>query len=232
VNATAAAGAAQGQRNALVAGASGLVGRALLQRLLDVPYYRRVEVLLRRPVAGLAASTRLKVAIVDFARLPELPATDDVFIALGTTIKAAGSKAAFRRVDFDAVLNTARAGLAAGATRLVVVSALGADSRSTVFYNRVKGEMEDAVAALGYRSLVVVRPSLLVGDRAALGQPARTAEGWAVRLAGPWMNWLPRSVRPIRAEAVAEAMLLAALDARPGVRIIESAEMQRMGRST
>lgn len=219
-------------RNALLAGASGLVGRALLRRLLDSPAYRRVLVLLRRPVPDLPASEKLAMVNVDFDRLPGLPAVDDVFIALGTTIKVAGSKAAFRRVDFDGVLNTARAGRAAGATRLVVVSALGADHRSGVFYNRVKGEMEEAVAGLGYRCVVVVRPSLLVGDRAALGQPERRAERWALRLAGPWMGWLPRSVRPIGAEAVAGAMLRAALEARPGVRVVESAEMQRTGRST
>ena len=89
-----------------------------------------------------------------------------MFITLGTTIKVAGSQAAFRQVDFAFVVNTARAAKAAGATRLAVVSALGADTKSRVFYNRVKGEMEAAVAQLGYQSIVIAQPSMLLGDRA------------------------------------------------------------------
>lgn len=121
------------ERSALLAGATGLVGRALLALLLDSPRYGRVQVLLRREAAELATHRKLKAAVVDFAALPRLPPADDVFIALGTTIKVAGSRQAFRRVDFDAVLSTARAGRAAGATRLLVVSALGADAGSSVF---------------------------------------------------------------------------------------------------
>jgi len=104
------------------------------------------------------------------------PAVDDVFIALGTTIKVAGSREAFRAVDFDAVVAVARAARAAGATRLGVVSAMGADSRSPVFYNRVKGEMEDAVQGLGFETVVIARPSLLAGDRTALKQAPRPGE--------------------------------------------------------
>ena len=112
------------------------------------------------------------------------PPVDDVFITLGTTIKVAGSQAAFRQVDFAFVVNTARAARVAGATRLAVVSALGADAKSRVFYNRVKGEMEAAIAQLGYKSVVIAQPSLLLGDRAALGQPVRSSEVWAARLLG------------------------------------------------
>jgi uncharacterized protein YbjT (DUF2867 family) len=141
-----------------------------------------------RPAAprgpGIRADRKLQVHQVDFARLPALPAVDDVYVALGTTIKVAGSRAAFRQVDFDFVVDTARAARAAGATRLAVVSAMGADARSRVFYNRVKGEMEAAIAQLGYESVVIARPSLLLGDRAALGQPARSGETWATRARG------------------------------------------------
>ncbi len=122
--------AAADARVALLAGASGLVGRALLALLLDSPRYRRVHALLRRPVAGLPAHAKLQATIVDFEQLPPLPAADDVFVALGTTIRAAGSQAAFRSVDFDAALSVARAGRAAGARCLLVVSALGADLAS------------------------------------------------------------------------------------------------------
>ena len=117
-------------RSALLAGATGLIGRALLTLLLESPHYAGVHALLRRSVRDLPAHTKLHVDVVDFERLPALPAVDDVFIALGTTIKVAGSEAAFRRVDFDAVLATARLARAAGARRVIVVSALGADARS------------------------------------------------------------------------------------------------------
>src|SRR5207253_935177 len=173
-------------RIALLAGATGLVGRALLQMLLTSKQYRSVHVLLRRSAPDIEANAKLNVHQVDFARLPAaFPAVDDVFIALGTTIKIAGSEAAFRQVDFDFVVNTARAARASGATRLAVVSALGADAKSRVFYNRVKGEMQAAIAQLDYESVVIAQPSLLLGNRTALGLPARRAEVWATRLLGP-----------------------------------------------
>ena len=214
-------------RTALLAGATGLVGRALLPMLLAGKHYRSVDVLLRRAAPDIKTSAKLKVHQVDFARLPEaFPTVDDVFIALGTTIKVAGSEAAFRQVDFDFVVNTARAARAAGATRLAVVSALGADAESRVFYNRVKGEMQAAIAQLGYESVVIAQPSLLLGDRAALGQPARSGEIWAARLLGP-LGWIvPKGVRPIPAPAVASALLAAILDTKPGVRVLKSGAMQ------
>jgi uncharacterized protein YbjT (DUF2867 family) len=214
-------------RTALLAGATGLVGRALLPMLLASKYYRSVHVLLRRTPPDIKASPKLKIHQVDFTRLPAaLPAVDDVLIALGTTIKVAGSEAAFRQVDLDFVLNIARAARAAGATRLAVVSALGADAKSRVFYNRVKGEMQVAIAQLGYESVVIAQPSLLLGDRAALGQPARSGEVWAARLLGP-LGWIvPKGVRPIPARTVASALLAAILEAKPGVRVLKSGVMQ------
>jgi uncharacterized protein YbjT (DUF2867 family) len=206
-------------RIALLAGSTGLVGRALLPLLLASPRYVQVHALVRR--SGLPSQARLQIHEVDFQALPALPPVDDVFIALGTTIKVAGSQAAFRQVDFDAVVNTARAAHAAGATRLTVVSALGADAHSRVFYNRVKGEMQEAVAALGYQSVVIVQPSLLLGDRSALGQPVRAAEVWGGRLLG----WLPRSVRPIAASQVAQALLRALAHPRPGLTLLRSGDL-------
>ena len=214
-------------RTALLAGATGLVGRALLPLLLASKHYRAVHVLLRRAAPGIDASPKLKVHHIDFALLPAaFPAVDDVFITLGTTIKVAGTEAAFRQVDFDFVVNTARADRAAGATRLAVVSALGANAKSGVFYNRVKGEMEAAIAQLGYTSIVIAQPSLLLGDRAALGQPVRRAEVWAARLLGPTSWMMPKGVRPIHARAVASAMLDGILTAKPGVRVLKSGAMQ------
>jgi len=218
-------------RTALLAGATGLVGRALLPMLLVCKQYRSVHVLQRSTTPHTQANAKLEVHQVDFARLPaELPTVDDVFIALGTTIKVAGSEAAFRQVDIDFVVNTARAARAAGARRLAVVSALGADAKSRVFYNRVKGEMQAAVVQLGYESVVIAQPSLLLGDRAALGQPARRGEMWAARLLGP-IGWVvPKALRPIPARAVASALLAAILDAKPGVvRVLKSGAMQTRG---
>ena len=211
----------------MLAGATGLVGRALLSLLVDSDRYRSAHVLLRRTSGNIAADPKLKIQEVDFARLPTaFPAVDDVYIALGTTIKMAGSEAAFRQVDFDFVVNIARAARTAGATRLAVVSALGADPTSRIFYNRVKGEMELAIMQIGYESVVIAQPSLLLGDRAALGQPARSGELWAERLLAP-LGWIvPKGVRPIPARAVASALLPAILDAKPGVRVLTSGAMQ------
>ncbi|MCU0937699.1 MAG: NAD(P)H-binding protein [Burkholderiaceae bacterium] len=212
-------------RKAWLAGASGLVGRALLARLLADARYVQVLALLRRAV-DLPAHPRLACRQIDFDQLPPLAPVDDVFIALGTTLKAAGSQAAFRKVDFDAVVNTARGGRAAGARRLMVVSALGADAGSRVFYNRVKGEMEQAVTALGYDTVVLAQPSLLLGDRAALGQPLRLGEAAAQWLLRPGLRLLPQRVRPIEATAVARALHEAAWNAATGVTRLPSARMQ------
>ena len=219
-------------RAALLAGATGLVGSALLPMLLASNQYRSVHVLLRRAALDIKTNAKLEVHQVDFARLPaEFPTVDDVFIALGTTIKAAGSEPAFRQVDFDFVVNTARAARATGATRLAVVSALGADAKSRVFYNRVKGEMQAAIVRLGYESVVIAQPSLLLGDRAALGQPPRSGEVWAARLLEPLGWMLPKVLRAIPASAVASALLAAILDAKPGVvRVLRSGAMQARDR--
>jgi uncharacterized protein YbjT (DUF2867 family) len=217
-------------RRVWLAGATGLVGRELLDRLLADPASSEVHLLLRRAAPALPTHPTLQSHLVDFDRLPALPPADEVFIALGTTIKQAGSREAFRRVDFDAVVNTARAGHAAGATRLGVVSALGADARSGVFYNRVKGEMQDAVARLGYRTVVFAQPSLLLGDRARLGQPVRPLEAWAMRCSKPVMALLPRGVRPIAAADVAAALLQALRTRPPGVHVLSSGAMQQAPR--
>jgi uncharacterized protein YbjT (DUF2867 family) len=222
---------ATAKRTALLVGGTGLVGRALLSLLLASEPYRQVHLLVRRELPSLTPSTKLTVHHVDLAQLSgfALPAADDVFIALGTTIKVAGSESAFRQVDYDYVVSAARAGLASGARRLAVVSAMGADPKSRVFYNRVKGEMEAVVAQLGYETVVIAQPSLLLGDRGALGQPARRAEALATRLVAP-MSWLvPKSVRPIHAQDVAAAMVAAVLTAGPGVHRLASGAMQ--GRS-
>jgi len=162
------------KRTVALAGATGLVGRSILEGLLADTSVQSVHVLARGKPRVVHA--RLTCHIVDFAALSPLPPVDEVYLALGTTIKVAGSQAAFRAVDFDANLAVARAAIAAGARRCGLVSAMGADAKSGVFYNRVKGELEEALAQLPFEGLVIARPSLLMGDRVALGQPERPLE--------------------------------------------------------
>lgn len=214
----------------LLAGATGLVGRELLaQWLADGAV---VHALLRREVADLPGSPRLHRHVIDFAQPGRLPHADMLCIALGTTIKVAGSQAAFRAVDFDAVVNVARAARDAGVKRCAVVSALGANAHSTVFYNRVKGEAEDALTRLGFERLVIARPSLLAGHREALHQAPRRGEQWTLKLLAPIHALIPARVRPIEAAVVARAMRLALAQSAPAVEIIESGAMQRLGAST
>ena len=156
---------------ALLAGGTGLIGREVAAQWAGPGL---LHLLVRRPLQ--VASPLQRVQVVDYAALPPLPAADVAFCCLGTTIAAAGTQAAFRAVDFDAVVAFARAAQRAGVRRLAVVSALGASAGSTVFYNRVKGEMEAELASLGFERLVIARPSLLAGDRAATGQATRWAE--------------------------------------------------------
>lgn len=210
--------------NLLLAGATGLVGREIT-RQWEGP--GTLHLLVRRPMP--APGPLQRVLVVDFAALPALPAADAAVCTLGTTIAVAGSQAAFRAVDFDAVLAFARAARAAGARRLAVVSSLGANRHSGNFYSQVKGEMEFAVAALGFEGVVIVRPSLLTGDRQALGQPLRTGEKLSQLLAAPLSPLLPLGWRPIAASTVARAMLRALAQAEPGARIFDSAMLQRLG---
>jgi len=162
---------------------------------------------------------------VDFKALPALPAVDDVFIALGTTIKVAGSQAAFRAVDFEAVVAVALAAKSSGATKLGVVSAMGADPKSSIFYNRTKGEMEEALASIGFDSLVIARPSMLAGDREALGQPARIGERIALAVSKFLKPLIPANYRAIPARDVAYALITAVKTGQPGVQRLLSGSM-------
>lgn len=222
--ATSGAGALAAARVAVVAGATGLVGRAVLDLLVADRSYSAIHCVGRRApevqhhkmVAHLTRS---------FSGL-DLPPVDDVFIAVGTTIKVAGSREAFRAVDFDAVLAIARASRNAGATRLGVVSAMGADSQSRIFYNRVKGEMEDAVARLDFEAIVIARPSLLTGDRDKLSQVSRPVEKISLFAAHWFMPLIPANYRPVHADDVAQALTSAVACARGGVRVMLSSELQ------
>lgn len=206
-----------------LAGATGLVGRAILEGLLADESVTSVHALGRRePVVN---HPKLNSRVVDFVALPPLPPIDEVYLALGTTIKAAGSQSAFRAVDFDANLSVARAALAAGAQHAGLVSAMGADASSRIFYNRVKGEVEEALARIPFNGLVIARPSLLVGDREALDQPARPAERVATVLSRLLGRFIPANYRPVAAADVARA-LLARVPSAQGRVVLLSGEMQ------
>ena len=226
-SAAVAATVAAGARTVLVAGASGLVGREILNALLTDSSVSAVHCVGRRAVG--ATDPRVISHIVDFASLPALPAVVEVYIALGTTIAVAGGQQAFRTVDFESVVAVARAARAAGAQRLGVVSAMGAKPQSSIFYNRVKGEMEAAVAALGYDTLVIARPSVLAGDRGALGQPVRSGESLALAVSTLLRPLVPRNLRAIPAHKVARALIQAVQAARPGRQVLLSGAMQRAG---
>ncbi|MGZ5195626.1 MAG: NAD(P)H-binding protein [Ramlibacter sp.] len=192
-------------RTVLVAGATGLVGREVLAGLLADDSVAAVHTLGRRDVP--LRHPKLTQHQVDFKALPALPRVDEAFVALGTTIKVAGSQEAFRAVDHDAVIAVAKAAKAAGALRLGVVSAMGADKRSSIFYNRVKGETEEALAALGFDTLVIARPSFLAGDRESLGQPVRGGEKLALRISRVLAPLIPDNLKSIDARLVAHALL-------------------------
>jgi uncharacterized protein YbjT (DUF2867 family) len=219
---------------ALLAGATGLVGGRCLERLLGDAAFGEVVAVARRPLAGERA--RLRVALCpDFARLEELPPATEAgggggkataLCALGTTIKQAGSQAAFRAVDHDAVLAFARWARRSGAETFVVCSAVGASAQSRIFYSRIKGETEEALAGVGFPRLVIVRPSMLLGERA---EP-RTAEA-AVQAVTRGLNPLLlgplRRYRGVAADTVAAAMVRAAKQAPEGRHVWEHDEIQR-----
>jgi len=215
-------------KQALLAGATGLVGGQLLARLLAHPAYSRVEVLVRRELP--VRNSKLVQRVVDFEHLEAVSgiSADDVFCCLGTTIRKAGSQQAFRRVDHDYALALAGLARAAGAQQFLMVSALGADARSSVFYSRVKGETERDIAATGLAKVVFMRPSLLLGERQEVrtGERVGSVVGWLIAplLIGPL-----RKYRPIDADHVAAAMAYAANhDFRSGP--VESDEIEKLAR--
>lgn len=210
--------------DALLAGATGLIGRELAAQWTGPG---TLHLLVRKP---LPTVPRQRVHVVDYTALPAMPPATSAYCCLGTTIAVAGSQAAFRAVDFDAVLAFARTAQAAGVRRFGVVSALGASTRSGNFYSRVKGEMEAALQALNFDSLVIARPSLLAGNREALGQPPRLGERVTLALTAPLSGLIPLAWRPIEAAVVARALLRAVAQGQPGVRVVDSAELQRLGR--
>jgi uncharacterized protein YbjT (DUF2867 family) len=212
------------KRTAVVAGASGLIGRELLTRLLREPVYESVVALTRRSLNAGDRVTEVPAHFDKLGRLlaPVVPAdaTVDAYCCLGTTMRAAGSEAAFRQVDFDYVVAFGRWAAQHSVRRLVVITALGADAESRVFYNRVKGQVEVALRELTGLALTIVRPSLLDGPRPEW----RVGEFLALAVSRPLRGLLPARVRPVRAEDVAQSMIDVAQRADAPA-LIESADM-------
>jgi uncharacterized protein YbjT (DUF2867 family) len=216
-----AAGRREAARVVLLAGATGLVGGECVRALAARPDVTEVIALVRRSLPAALRLPKVTERVVDFERLAEEAgelSPTHVVCALGTTIRTAGSREQFRRVDHDYVVALAHLGIDRGARHFVLVSSLGADPRSRVFYSRVKGDVEQAVRALPYRGLTIVRPSLLLGER----DERRVGEAIAKRLA----FLTPPRYKPVHARDVAAAIVEAVVEDRPGARIIESAEIR------
>jgi len=205
----------------LLVGATGLVGREVLRLALSDARVSQVVAPVRKP---LPAHPKLDAPLVDFDRLPpDAPwwRVDAVICTLGTTMKVAGTRQLFRRVDHDYPLAVARLALAAGTRTYALNSAAGANAGSRIFYNRVKGELERDLEALGFRSLTYVRPGLIGGER----DEARAGEGAALRLLRVLGPVLPRRWRINPAPRIAAALLEAALAAAPGVHVVASEQL-------
>lgn len=205
----------------LLAGATGLTGEHLLDRLLNEPTISRVLAPTRRP---LAEHPHLENPVGNIADLlPELEGRVDIaYCCLGTTLKDAGSEEAFRQVDHDLIVRYAQRARDMGARHLLVISAIDADPASSIFYNRVKGETEQALRAQNWPQLTIARPSLLIGNRV---EP-RLVE----RIAAPLSRLIPGRYHGIEACQLARALWRLALEEQDGIRVVESDELRRLGK--
>jgi uncharacterized protein YbjT (DUF2867 family) len=196
------------------------VGFECVRQFAESREIARVVALARRAQPGVVGQASVETPVIDFERLDEAAEyfrVSHIVCALGTTMRKAGSQERFRRVDHDYPLAAARIGLRQGARHFLLVSALGANVRSRIFYNRVKGEVENDIRTLPYRSVTIVRPSLLVGER----DEVRLGESIGKLFAGV----TPKRFKPVHARDVARALLRAAIEDRAGVRVIESREI-------
>jgi uncharacterized protein YbjT (DUF2867 family) len=210
------------KRTALIAGATGLIGKQLLQDLLNNPEYGKIIAILRRP-SGIT-HPKLQELMVPFQELSaalENVQVDDCFCCLGTTMAVAGSKEAFKLVDFEYPLLLAKAAQAHGCKQYLLISAMGADESSAVFYNKVKGQVQNELKKLNFPSLHIFQPSLLMGDRTEKRPGERVAQVIMGSLGflffGPFQKY-----KAIEGKDVAAAMLKVALSNSSGLHIYES----------
>jgi uncharacterized protein YbjT (DUF2867 family) len=203
-------------KTAFVVGATGLVGQKLVEKLCQHPAYGQVVLWGRRHSPFRDAKIVDKIGTFEQLSVQDFTGVDEVFCCLGTTIKKAGSQSAFYEVDCLYPYQVGYLAKEAGVSQLLIVTALGADAQSGIFYNRVKGEVEEKIQALSFESLHIFRPSLLLGDR----QEQRAGERWAQKLS-PLFAWMLVG-RPIEADKVAQAMVTEAQKKVAGVQIHES----------
>ncbi len=217
------------ERIATLIGATGLIGGELLSLLLDDDYFERVRILIRRPFT--MNHPKLERKLVDFSDadslLVDLEESDTVFCAIGTTMKKVkGNKEVYRRIDYDIPVNIARFCKIMNCKNYILVSAVGANSRSRSFYLKLKGEVEDIVKKVGIESTYIMRPSVLMGKR----NEFRFAERMSGTLIKQIGFLLPSKYRPIEARDVAKAMLAAAKKDEKGCFVCEYKRMKRLGR--
>lgn len=205
------------QKIALVIGATGLIGDQLTKKLCQSAYYERVKVFVRKPLGW--QHPRLQEIQFNFDQ-PNglLTQADDIFCCLGTTMKKAGSKAAFRKVDYQYPMDIARLGREQGATQFAIVTSMGADPTSLFYYNRVKGEVERDLATLNYPTLLIFRPSLLLGNRSESRVGEKIGERF-MKLLNPL---IPAKYKAIESGKVAEVMCLKAQAGLKGRHVFES----------
>ncbi|KAA6439456.1 oxidoreductase [Dyadobacter flavalbus] len=212
-------------KTALLAGATGLVGQQVLQNLLETPYYSEVKVLTRRPLN--ISNPRLTEIITDFDKPDRtLIRADDIFCCLGTTIKKAGSQEAFKKVDLDYPVRIAEFAKINGAEKYLIVTAMGADTKSVFFYNRIKGEVQEKLAAMKFDSLHILQPSLLLGKRAESRLGEKIGEVFS-NLFAPFMNGSLKKYKAIESSKVARAMVSLAMKPEKGIFIHDSAALQQ-----
>ncbi|GEC68718.1 hypothetical protein RTE01_33530 [Raoultella terrigena] len=208
----------------LITGATGLVGGHLLRMLVREPSISAIAAPTRRPLADTQGVFNPHDPQLSDALAQVVDPIDTVFCCLGTTRREAGSKAAFIHADYTLVVDTALTGLRLGAKHMLVISAMGADPHSLFFYNRVKGEMEQALRAQAWRNLTILRPSMLLGER----DNKRANEA----LLAPLFRLLPGNWKSIDARDVAQAMLSEALaPAQEGVTVLSSAKLREIAAS-
>lgn len=213
-------------KTALVIGATGLVGKQVLNYLLASPIYNQIKILTRRATG--IQHEKLDEIFFDFDK-PDasLVKADDIFCCLGTTIKKAGSEEAFKKVDFQYPLQIGRLGKLNGASKYMIVSSMGADSKSFIFYNRVKGEIERELTDLHYDTLHILRPSLLLGDRGGEARLGEKIGEVLAKILDPVMLGPLKKYAAIDSAKVARGSVELAQLPEKGVFIHNSAELQR-----